>query len=144
MPGGKTNSSPVGTSFISHNVGLYNVGSYQVSSVPFLSSSITAQADGDIIAVEFPKVTKFIVIRNLRPASQTSAPLRFGFSENGINRANYITLFNDESFTADYKVSKMYIRADLAAAATASVYAGLTGIPASQLTHNWTGSKGVG
>tara|TARA_R100000808_G_C2144965_1_gene152720 strand:- start:979 stop:1413 length:435 start_codon:yes stop_codon:yes gene_type:complete len=144
MPGGKSNSSPVGTSFLSHNVGLYNVGSYQVSSEPFLTSSIIAPASLDVISVEFPKVTKFIVIRNLRPGSQTSAPLRFGFSENGVGRAQYITLFNDESFTADYKVTKMFIRADIAHAATGAIYAGMTGIPASQLTHNWTGSKGVG
>jgi hypothetical protein len=72
------------------------------------------------------------------------APLRFGFSANGVSGSNYIKLMNEEEYEADFKVSRIYLMADTAVATTASVSAGLTGIPASQLQHNWSGSSGVG
>ena len=72
------------------------------------------------------------------------APLRLGFSENGVKGTNYIVLFNDESFTADYKVSRLYLMAHSAVSSSASVIAGMTGIHKNQLQHNWTGSLGVG
>jgi flagellar hook-associated protein FlgK len=72
-----------------------------------------------------------------------------GFSENGVNAVennNYYILENDESFSADWRVSAVYLRVDDAAGnnATASVIAGETGIDSNELSHNWTGSIGVG
>ena len=57
---------------------------------------------------------------------------------------NYILLENDESFSADYKITRLYLMANQTASTSASVYAGLTGIPEGRLTHNWSGSAGVG
>ena len=74
-----------------------------------------------------------------------NTPMRVGFSENGIAGTNYFILENDESYSADWRVSAVYLRIDSGALnATASVIAGATGIDADDLLHNWSGSIGVG
>jgi len=73
--------------------------------------------------------------------------MRFGFSEIGVKGSvqnNYIVLLNEEEYEADFKITRLYLLLDSAINATASISAGLTGIPASQLQHNWSGSSGVG
>ena len=130
----------------SYQAGLGSVGQYQASSRPFLSSSIAVAASGaPVIKVSFPTVTKFITIKNTGPAASDAASLRVGFSENGIAGTNYFILENDESYSADWRVSAVYLRVDSGAVnATASVIAGETGIDSMELVHNWTGSTGVG
>jgi len=73
--------------------------------------------------------------------------MRFGFSEEGVKGSvdnNYIVLLNEESYEADFKLSRLYLLSDTATNCTASISAGLTGIPADRLRHNWSGSSGVG
>ena len=130
----------------SYQSGLGSVGQYQASARPFLSSSIEILASGTpVVKVEFPTVTKFITIKNTGPAASDAASLRVGFSELGIAGTNYFILENDESYSADWRVSAVYLRVDSGATnATASVIAGETGISSIELRHNWTGSIGVG
>jgi len=97
-----------------------------------------------VLEIDFYKVTKFLVVKNEVSVDLADAPVHLGFSENGIKGDNYILLENDESFSADYKVSRIYLMAHTGTATSASVIAGLTGIPSSQLKHNWSGSAGVG
>lgn len=117
--------------------GLSNVGSYQVSAIPWASSSIPASS-GTPTEVSFPQVTKFVIVKNL-----SGNLLRVGFSDNGIKGTNYFLLGNLESFAADIRVSKLYLMAN-STATSASVVAGLTGIAANQIVNNWSGSAGVG
>ena len=135
--------------YYQNQAGLGSVGQYQASTRPFLSSSIEILASGaPVIKVSFPTVTKFITVKNTGPLDSDAAVLRVGFSENGVNAVesnNYFVLENDESYSADWRVSAVYLRVDSGATnATASVIAGETGIDSMELEFNWTGSTGVG
>ena len=136
--------------YFDYRAGLGNVGSYQSSAKPFLSSSIHVSASSDIVKIDFINVTRFITIKNTGPDQTNEVEIRVGFSENGVNGVednNYFTLNNQESFSADWRVNAVYLRVDPTGAttnATASVIAGLTTIDSQELFHNWTGSQGVG
>jgi len=122
--------------------GLNNVGSYQVSGVPWATSSLNAPASsGTPLEVDFPSVTKFIVVKNVATGS---VKVRVGFSANGVSGSNYFLLDKDESFQADLKVSSIYLLSNNSTPVPVSIVAGLTGIDASQLPNNWSGSVGVG
>lgn len=132
-----------------HNPGLGNVGSYQISSRPYLTSSLTIPSSSATpYEVSFESVSRFVIITNTLPGGTTNVPLRFGFSANGVKGTennNYGVLNNGESFEAEFKVTKIYLLSDSSATeCSASVIAGLTGIGYLHLQNNWTGSAGVG
>ena len=107
------------------------------------------EGPGNIAELNFPFVTKFVTVVNEHSGS--SVKLRVGFSEKGItgsgapsqNGDNYFILDNGESYTGEFRVSSVYI-AGVGALCTASVIAGMTGIPAAKLSTNWSGTSGVG
>jgi len=113
--------------------GLGNVGSYQVSGIPFASSSI-ACTSGSITEIDFPKVTRFVCVRC------DSGSLDVGFSENGMSNGNYFSLATSESFTGDWRIVRLYLGGD----AEATVIAGMANIEAEMLNDNWSGTVGVG
>jgi hypothetical protein len=133
-----------------YHVGLGNVGSYQVSAKPFITSSIQVPVSGasSFESINFPYVTKFVTIKNDGPNSH-GATLRVAFSADGLKdeNNNYFILSGSESFSADFKVTKVFLmgheklNADMST--TASVIAGLTGIEADLLSGSWAGSSGV-
>jgi|TARA_R110000803_G_scaffold110318_1_gene178704 hypothetical protein len=131
-----------------YHVGLRNAGSYQVSAAPYLTSSLTVPADSaEPLQVELAFVSRFIIITNTLPATATNVPLKFGFSANGVKGVennNYAILNNGESFEAELKVVDIFLLSNTANECSASVIAGLTGIPEVSLGGNWTGSAGVG
>ena len=126
-----------------HRPGIGNAASYQVSGIPWVSSSLAVPASGStVLEITFPQVTKSIIVKN---ASTGSVNMRVGFSENGIkNTSNFFILSGGESFAADLKVTRLYLMSNNGTSLTASVIAGLTNIPATELTNNWSGSAGVG
>lgn len=135
--------------YYDQRAGLGNVGSYQASARPFISSSIILPPlVGVSTKISFPTVTKFVTIKNTGPISGLGAKavVRVGFSANGVETGtNYYTLTSQESFSADWRVSSVYLMLDTGLLnATASVIAGCTGIDSKELLHNWTGSAGVG
>ena len=72
-----------------YGVGLSNVGSYQSSGVPYVTSSIAAPSSaGTPTEVAFPDVTQRIFVTNVNTAS----PLRVGFSSNGVKGTNYFII----------------------------------------------------
>ena len=117
--------------------GLGSIGSYQISGMPWASSSLGANSTTPL-EVTFPNVTKFIVVKNT-----TTNKLRVGFSANGVKGSNYFLLGSNESFAGDIRVTRIYLLGDVADA-TGSVIAGLTGISGDHLMSNWSGSAGVG
>ncbi len=117
--------------------GLGSVGSYQISGIPYATGSI-AVSDSVVTEISFPQVTKFVTIRN-----NNSHDLRVGFSENGVNGSNYFILGINESFSGDLRVTKLFLKGDTNPS-SATIVAGLTGIAASNLPTNWSGSVGVG
>ena len=127
------------------NPGLGNVGSYQISSIPYLTSSLNVPAVGDTpLVIEFYNVTRFVVITNTMPQGASASPLRFGFSEAGVKGTHYAVLNNNESFEAPFRVSRLYLLSHTASPSSGSVVAGLTGVEAETLKNNWSGSAGVG
>ncbi len=137
-----------------YGVGLSNVGSYQVSGVPYATSSIAAPASsGTPTQVSFPDITQRIVVSNINTASA----LRVGFSANGVSGTNYFIIPAASSSviypTQDFKVkvSSIFLLSHTATPTSASVFAELTNISTSHLNNsgptglpNWSGSVGVG
>ena len=66
-----------------YSVGLGNVGSYQVSGVPYVTGNVQARgtAPGTAVQVAFPSVTSWVVVSNVGG----TAELKVGFSQNGVD-----------------------------------------------------------
>ena len=132
-----------------YSAGFNNVGSYQTSAEPFVTSSLTVPVLGTTpLEVSFPQVTKFVTVR-----SDSAQIIRVGFSSGGIAgnadsgelRRNYFTLDESGSFSSEYRVTSVFLVSDSAATeGEATVIAGLTGIRSGHLADNWSGSSGVG
>lgn len=132
------------TDFMSlHRPGIGNAASYQVSGIPWVTSSLAVPASGSApLEISFPQVTKSIVVKNV---STGSVQMRVGFSANGVtNTNNYFLLSAGESFAESLKVTRIYLMSDSSTVLSVSIVAGLTNIPATELTNNWSGSAGVG
>lgn len=122
--------------------GLNNVGNYQVSGIPWVTSSLIAPvSSSEPLEISFPSVTKTILIKNI---NGTTNKVRIGFSSNGVKGTNYLLLDKDESFEADLKLTKLYLLSNTASTASMSVVAALTGIDVNALPNSWSGSAGVG
>lgn len=136
--------------YYNYTNGLGNVGSYQISGIPYATASFTVAAAGSTpTEVSFPYVTKFVTITNTNTGA--NVPLRFGFSSLGVTGSAaggsnyYFNLDNGESYTGEFRITRMYLLSDTAGTQTsASIVAGLTGIEVKQLQANWSGSVGVG
>jgi hypothetical protein len=126
-----------------HRPGIGNAASYQVSGIPWVSSSLAVPASGSTpLEIAFPQITKSIIVKNV---STGSVSMRVGFSSNGVsNTNNFFLLSAGESFAADLKVTRVYLMSNNGTALSASIIAGLTNIDALELTNNWSGSLGVG
>jgi hypothetical protein len=134
-------------------VGLQNVGSYQVSGIPFATSSIAVPASsGTPTQVSFPFVAQRIFVSNIN----TAAALRVGFSATGVSGTNYFivpaatstTSFPTQEFKV--KVNSIFLLSNTATPTSASIFAELTNIDSNLLVNsgpagsNWSGSVGVG
>lgn len=138
-----------------YKAGLHNVGSYQVSGRPFVTSSAipASGAQPNYWKVEFPAVTREITIAN--NSNQTNEDIRFAFSENGLNDTvrNYFLKHPAKDgvgpTTFNVKATEIYIMSDGSHEPEVSVYASLTGIDTEEIDqlqdgNNWSGSEGVG
>jgi len=131
--------------------GVGAVGQYQLSGIPYATASIFIQnvLDGEgSTQIAFPYVTKFVTVINEHSGS--SAKLRVGFSALGVTGSdandtgdNFFLLDNGESYTGEFRVSSLFLAGNTTNT-TASVIAGMTGIPSYKLQTNWSGTSGVG
>ena len=138
------------SSSFKYTAGLNNVGSYQVSGIPFCSSSINCVSS--VVKVSFPFVTKWVLIRN--NSSTASQDLKVGFSENGVNGIggeNYFIINNVTSADRASVISPLPLKLSeiyLKGSSDAEVVAGLTNIPVERINNispdgtNWSGSYG--
>lgn len=124
-----------------YKAGLNNVGSYQVSAIPYVVRVSAPIVSNTPLEIKFPTITKYLIIKNI---DSTSHDVRVGFSENGIKGTNYFILTQNESITLDMKVSSLFLISNDSNIVQMSVVAGLTGIDAAQLPNNWSGSAGIG
>ena len=135
----------------SYGVGFSNVGSYQSSARPWVKSGLTVPVSGassTALEISFPKVTKFVTIRNDGANASSSCTMRVGFATSGLGDVanNYFTIAESSSFSADFRVTRLYLMSDALGGngtMTATIIAGLTQINASHLTSSWEGSTGV-
>ena len=145
----KANTSFASNRFQHPSPGVGAVGQYQLSGIPFATASayIESDASGEgPLQISFPYVTKFITVVNEHSGS--SSKLRVGFSALGVTGTNdtgknYFLLDNGESYTGEFRASSVFLLGN-SAATTASVIAGMTGIPSYKLENNWSGTSGVG
>ena len=124
-------------SVFQYKSGMGNSAAYQVSSIPYATAAL-AVGTSSVVDVDFPAINKFITVRN-----DGSNELRFGFSSNGVQGTNYISLDADGSFTGDFKLGNLYLIAS-GGATTATIIAGITGVQKPVPFSNWSGSAGVG
>ena len=135
--------------YFQYTVGLNNVGSYQASARPFVKSNISVIQSQSVLddrfstEIAFPKVTKFVTIRN--DATGSNDFIRVAFSTDGLSDANnnYFTLAQSSSISLEYRVSRLYLMSDGGYQPVATVIAGLTQIDARHLTSSWSGLEGV-
>ena len=135
-----------------YSVGLNNVGSYQVSGMPFASASITAPANtSPPIKITFPYVTSWVSF-----GTTANTHYRVGFSANGVKNGNYFIVHEDNHPTQvifPLKLSEVYILSNNASTvAGCFIVAGLTNIPTARINNsavspsgsNWSGSYSPG
>ena len=124
-----------------YGVGIGNVGSYQVSGIPFLTGALNA-TDGTETHVKFPYVTKSITVINTGSVSNSRIRIGFdSFEKNGRVEANrnFIELANDQdSLTMNVKCKEVYVQVQKANSGF-QMFAELTNIPTGNM-YTLTGS----
>ena len=86
-----------------YTAGLNNVGSYQVSGIPYLSGGLDATSGASL---NFPHVTRWIQITN-----SGSNDLLYGYSENGASGENVgIVLPNSSTPRLEVKATELYLQ----------------------------------
>jgi hypothetical protein len=136
-----------------YTAGLQNVGSYQVSGIPYATGSVCPNGAIKGLGVTFPYVTRWVEVMNY----DTTYPLFVGFSSNGIREDSANNYFIKlpaatsevpviSTGKMEMKLSQIWVSGS--GTNTCGVVAGLTNLPVSRLNNankiNWSGSAGVG
>jgi hypothetical protein len=119
--------------------GEYFAPAYQVSALPYLSSSLISM--GEVHRYEFPYVTKFINIVNRGAGGADKICL--SFTERGLQPtvANYITLDQGDTVHEDIRTTVFFVSCSAGTGVDYQVFCGLTTIPAKNFLP-LTGSNG--
>ena len=119
--------------------GEYFAPAYQVSALPYLSSSVISS--GAVQKFEFPFVTKFINIVNRGANSQDKICL--SFTERGLlpTVGNYITLDQGDTVHQEVRTTEFYVSCSYGTSVDYQVFVGLTTIPTRHFL-TLTGSNG--
>lgn len=120
------------------------VPNYQLSAIPYVTSSAASEVTDSPISVDFPYVTKFVTVHNTG-----GGKLRVGFTQDGVNGTltnNYFVLdtqgVNQHAMvTFDVRCKQMWFRRDASTDTDFSLFAGLTPV-ASGSFPTLTGSNG--
>lgn len=124
-----------------YSVGLNNVGSYQVSGIPFVSGSDMPGDTTTSLRFEFPTVTKTITFKsnyghNMRIhfAPYTAS---FGYTNEAQTDNNYFLLLAGETKTFNVKCKEVFISSENSNAGSNNediqIIAELTNIPAERM-----------
>jgi len=162
VPGSSTQRAGAGTMNHAYtHVG--NTAEYQSSGYPFFqtidinnsaypdaddtSTDITLD-DGDIISVQFPYVTRWIMMTAHSGNSKIANDKAFvGMSEAGVasTASSFVDLAFVDGVRLEMKASKLYFRlADVSAIAHIEIIAGLTGVPSSEFYVETSNQSNVG
>jgi len=140
-----------------------NTAEYQSSGYPFFqtiainntsypdaddTSTDIALDDGDIISIEFPYVSRWIMMTAHSGNSKIPNDKVFvGMSETGVasGASSFVDLAFVDGVRLEMKASKLYFRLDdVNAVEHIEVIAGLTGVPSSQFTVETSDGSNVG
>lgn len=119
--------------------GEYATPAYQISALPYLSSSVIST--GQIHKYEFSYVTKFINIVNC--GSNVTDKISFSFTENGLksNVGNYITLNQGHTIREEIRTTLLFVSCSTGTNVDYQIFCGLTNIPSKNFL-TLTGSNG--
>lgn len=123
--------------------GEHFVPAYQVSALPYVTSSIISL--GEIHKYEFSYVTRFIDVCNRGAGSNDT--ITIGFTENGIlNSKNYISINKNASVNEEIRTTVLYVSCSAGVGVNYQLFCGLTTIPAKNflLLTSSNGHQGVG
>jgi len=98
------------------------VSEYQVSGIPFVTSSVLGSAV--ITKVEFPTVTQSVVVRN----ETSGSTIAVAFARNGFSNGHYFTLLGQESYADRLRIKDLWLSHSAGVTSTTSVVCGLTTI----------------
>ena len=117
----------------SHN----SVPEYQLSGIPFVTSSNGAECDNESIAtrVKFPAVTRWIVL-SCTGSSSRSAQIKFGFTSNGVTktassgstRRYFVLKDGEKTERLEIRCKELFIAKHGSRNAGFNIIAGLTGV----------------
>ena len=113
------------------------VPAYQIAAIPYVTSSNIVL--GEIKEFDFDFVTRFFTVKN-KTAGST---LAVAFTRRGLSNTvnNYFTVSGGESYTGEFRTSKIFLSGSAGASVDFELVTGLTNIP----TKNFltiTGSNG--
>lgn len=133
-----------------YSAGLNNVGSFQVSGIPFVTGGVDAST---ATKITFPYVTRWVQIANTGDGM-----LKVGFSQNGVQGSKYFTVPNitaggvtpvllPYSGILEIKATEIWI----SGSNSVDIIAGLTNIPTTRINNtanspsgsNWSGSANI-
>lgn len=124
--------------------GEYFSPAYQISSLPYLTSSVITQ--GEIHKYEFPFVTKFINIVNR--SISASGKIAISFTERGLRQdvGNYITLDQSDTVHEEIRTTILFVSCSAGIDVDYQIFCGLTTIPAKNflIITGSNGHSGVG
>jgi hypothetical protein len=127
-----------------YKAGLHNVGSYQVSGIPYVTSTVAPVVSNTPRHITFPSVTQAISIH----LTSKNEQLRVGFSSNGVKNGNYYLVDSNTQgisfIELRVKCTDLYILSNNGSAVSASIAASLTGITGYNLESAYSGSAGIG
>ena len=107
--------------------GEYNVSAYQMSAMPFVTSSVINS--GEVHRYDFPYVTRFIDVMNI--STNSSDAIAIGFTENGVNKTgNYISLFGGSSVNEEIRTTVLFVSCSAGTSFNYQLFCGLTTVPA--------------
>jgi hypothetical protein len=136
-----------------YTAGLNNVGSYQVSAMPYMSGNIDLSKHLHGTVVQFPYVTSWIEVRNRSPHQVSVAFSQNGVVGNGVGKGHKMILQSsasgpgviDTTGIMHLKVTEVWLSGS---GTGVDVIAGLTNLPVTRINNdscspngsNWSGS----
>jgi len=132
--------------------GLGDASAYQVSGQPWVTGSLNiftlANNGNPAFEIEFPSVTRWIIVSNRDPDQTDSVKVAFsptGYKTNNFfavtGRAGTGLYATGGQARLEVKITKLYLSGS---SSKVDVIAGLTDIKISDLSESWSGSAGVG
>ena len=122
--------------------GLNLAAEFQVSALPYVTSSQVPTYNTGFLEIQFPKVTKFITVTNL----DGSKLLRIAFAANGLKNldgnGHHFKVLPSSTVTLDLRVKSLWLASETGPA-NVSICAGLTNVDAINMP-TLTGSLGDG